>query len=53
MKCAICKKRIETTFLGKIKGVYVKDKKGKVHVICNDCQKRFKTKEDILKQLGL
>jgi len=45
MKCTICKKKIDETFLKKIKGTYVK-KQGKRHVVCNDCQKIHK--EDIV-----
>ena len=51
MKCEICKKKIGETFLKKIIGTYVKDKKGKKHTICFECQKKFPKKEDILKQL--
>jgi hypothetical protein len=51
MKCEICSKNVETTFLGKLKGGYVKDKKGKKHLVCSECQKKFQKKEDILKQL--
>ena len=29
MKCAVCRNEIETTFLNKIVGTVVKDKKGK------------------------
>jgi hypothetical protein len=46
MKCAICSKKVETTFLGKINGTYVGKKP-----VCRDCQKRLKTKEQILKEL--
>jgi len=52
VKCNICGKKIAETFLGKIVGTYIKDKKGKQHVICFECQKKFKTKEEILKNLG-
>lgn len=45
MKCDICKAKIEKTFLEKVIGAYVKDKKGKKHVICPECQKKYKTKE--------
>ena len=38
MKCSKCKAKIETTFLNKIIGTYVKEK-GKQKVICNKCQK--------------
>ncbi len=36
MKCEICGKEIETTFLKKIKGNYVK-KNGKMYAVCNEC----------------
>jgi hypothetical protein len=51
MKCEICSTKVETTFLSKLIGGYVKDKKGKKHVVCRECQKKFQKKEDILKQL--
>jgi len=51
MKCEICKKKIEEIFLKKILGTYIKDKKGKKHTVCKDCQKEYKTKEDILKKI--
>jgi len=51
MKCEICKKRIEETFLKKMLGTYVKDEKGKKHAICFECQKKFSSKEELLKQL--
>ncbi len=51
MKCDICKNKIEETFLEKMLGSYVKDAKGKKHLICSECQKKFKTKEEMLKQL--
>jgi len=51
MKCEICKKRIEETFLKKILGTYVKDEKGKKHAVCFECQKKFPSKEELLKQL--
>ncbi|MEM3374488.1 MAG: hypothetical protein QXE31_04675 [Candidatus Woesearchaeota archaeon] len=47
VKCSICNKKIEYTFLGKILGTYVK-KNAKLYPICNECQKRYKTKEEIL-----
>ena len=49
MKCAACSRAIDTTFLGKILGTYVKDKNGKIHSICFECQKKFGSKEEILK----
>ena len=48
MKCNICKAKIEENFLKKIVGTYVKDKKGKKVVICPGCQRKFKTKKDML-----
>ncbi|MFC1769035.1 hypothetical protein ACFLZX_04700 [Nanoarchaeota archaeon] len=51
MKCDICKEKIQETFLGKIVGAVVKDEKGKKHNICDNCQKKLKTKEEILKNL--
>jgi len=51
MKCDICKKAMAETFLKKIIGSYVKDAKGKLHPVCRECQKKLKTKEEILKQL--
>ena len=46
MKCAICSKKIETTFLGKILGTYIGKKP-----VCPDCQKKHTTKEELLKRL--
>ncbi|MEM4268224.1 MAG: hypothetical protein QXK37_05340 [Candidatus Woesearchaeota archaeon] len=51
MKCEICSVKINETFLKKIIGTVVKDKKGKKHYICSQCQKRLKTKENLLKEL--
>ncbi|MDD5087123.1 MAG: hypothetical protein PHV16_05220 [Candidatus Nanoarchaeia archaeon] len=51
MKCEICKKRIDETFLKKIIGTYVKDEKGKKHSICFECQKKFPSKEELLKNI--
>lgn len=51
MKCEICSNKIEETFLKKIIGSVVKDKEGKKHYICSECQKKFKTKDEILKHI--
>ncbi|MDO8642979.1 MAG: hypothetical protein Q7R76_05380 [Candidatus Woesearchaeota archaeon] len=51
MKCEICKATVETTFLEKILGSYFKDAKGKKHLICPHCQKKFPKKDDVLKKL--
>lgn len=44
MKCEKCKKKINTTFLNKLVGTVAKDKKGKKHYICAECQKKYKDK---------
>ena len=49
MNCSICNKSIGKTFLNKIIGTYIKNDKGKFHTVCFECQKRFKSKEEILK----
>lgn len=51
MKCEICGKGIATTFLEKIKGTRVKDNKGKLRVVCFECQSKLKDKESLLQQL--
>lgn len=51
MKCEVCKKNAEETFLKKKLGAYVKDEKGKMHFICSACQAKLPTKEDLLKQI--
>ena len=48
MKCEICNRKIEKIFLEKINGTYIKDSKGKLHVVCSDCQRKL-SKEDMLK----
>ena len=44
MKCELCKEKIETIFLEKLKGTYVKVNK-KLYTICRNCQKKFPVKE--------
>ncbi len=51
MKCEICKKNIQETFLKKMVGTIVKDASGKKHAVCFECQKTLKSKEEILKKL--
>lgn len=41
MKCDICKKEIEETFLKKLKGSYVKIG-GKLKKVCRECQSKYK-----------
>lgn len=42
-KCALCKEKIETTFLNKIQGTYIGPKK-KRKAVCTRCQKKYKEK---------
>ena len=51
MKCELCKAGVDTLFLEKVNGSYIKDAKGKKHLICPQCQKKFPKKDDILKKL--
>ncbi|MBW2975978.1 hypothetical protein KY347_00870 [Candidatus Woesearchaeota archaeon] len=51
MKCEICSKKIETTFMGKLLGTYIKDDKGKKHAVCQECQKKFPAREKILENI--
>lgn len=50
-KCEICKEKLGETFLNKVLGTYVKDTKGKKHLICFECQKKFGSKEKILENI--
>jgi uncharacterized protein with PIN domain len=52
VKCTICKNQIQELFLEKIKGTIVK-KVGskKQYSICFECQKKFKSKEEMLKEI--
>ena len=52
MKCAICGNKIEETFMKKILGTYVKKEgSSKKYPICPECQKKFTTKEELLRNL--
>lgn len=51
MKCEICKKEIKKTILNKPVGTVIKDEKGKKHFVCADCQKKFGSKGNLLKEL--
>lgn len=51
MKCEICKEKVEENFLKKVLGTFVKDKKGKNHLVCQNCQKKFLTKEEMIEKL--
>ncbi|MBN2421051.1 hypothetical protein JXB27_02110 [Candidatus Woesearchaeota archaeon] len=50
-KCEICSKSIQETFLKKIVGTYIKDKKGKKHLVCFECQQKFNSKKAMLEKL--
>jgi hypothetical protein len=41
MNCELCKQPVQETFLKKVIGTYVKDGKGKMHLVCHACQKRL------------
>lgn len=49
-KCALCKEKLEETFLNKRLGTLIKNEKGKGHWICQSCQKG-KSKEELLEKL--
>lgn len=51
MKCEICKNKIHEIFLAKPVGTYVKDEKGKKHMVCNECQSKLGSKDKILEKL--
>ena len=54
MKCEICNKNIESTFMNKILGTYIKDEKGKKHAVCFECQKEFNNeKAKIVEKLNI
>lgn len=41
VKCEICGEKVESLFLGKIAGTYIKKDK-KLKAICSNCQKKLK-----------
>ena len=45
MKCTICNKKIEETFLKKPIGTHVRDGKGKRKIVCNECQSKLSIEE--------
>lgn len=51
MKCEICGNKIQEIFLKKIVGTTIKDDKKKLRYVCNECQKKFNSKEKLLKNL--
>lgn len=51
-KCNICGEKITELFLEKIKGTIIKKEgSGKKYYLCFECQKKFKTKEEMLKEI--
>jgi len=51
-KCNICNNKIKELFLGKLKGTVIKKQgSSKKFHLCFECQRKFKDKEDILKNL--
>ncbi len=52
-KCIICKNNLQELFLEKKKGTIIKKHgSSQQYDICFECQKKFKTKEEILKQIS-
>lgn len=52
MKCNICGKKLEETFLRKPVGTIVKDAKGKKKTVCAKCQKELSNnKEEMLAKI--
>jgi len=49
MKCDICGKKIETTFLNKLIGTVMRDSKRKKRNVCNECQRKYSKDELITK----
>ncbi|MBU0471873.1 MAG: hypothetical protein KKF65_04560 [Nanoarchaeota archaeon] len=50
MKCDVCGKKVEITFLSKVVGAYMKNDKRKKKLVCSECQKTY-SKKDLLKKL--
>jgi hypothetical protein len=50
MKCDVCGKKIELTFLNKRIGTTMRDAKKKKRDICNECQKKY-SKEELITKL--
>ncbi|HIJ11280.1 TPA: hypothetical protein HA278_04445 [Candidatus Woesearchaeota archaeon] len=52
VKCSICKEKLQELFLEKVKGTIVKKPgESKQYTVCSDCQKKFKTKDELLQNL--
>ena len=51
-KCTICGNKLQELFLEKIKGTIIKKPgKSKQYTVCFECQKKFKTKEELLEKI--
>jgi len=51
-KCKICNNKLAELFLGKVKGTVVKKEgSSKQYHVCFECQKKFKTHEELLKEI--
>ncbi|MEK6950745.1 MAG: hypothetical protein AABX13_03410 [Nanoarchaeota archaeon] len=51
-KCSLCGNKIAELFLEKLKGTIIKKPgSSKQYPICFDCQKKFLSKEEMLKKL--
>ncbi len=51
-KCSICKEDIQELFLDKLKGTIVrKPGESKQYPVCFVCQKKYRTKEELIQQL--
>jgi len=52
VKCKICGNKLGELFLGKLKGTIVKKAgSSKQYQVCFDCQKKFKTKAELLEKI--
>jgi len=52
MKCSVCAGKIEETFLKKLIGTYVrKEGSSKKYPVCFECQKKLKTKEELVQNI--
>ncbi len=52
MKCSICGNKVQETFMKKIVGTVVKKEgSSKQYPICFECQKKFTTKKELLKNI--
>tara|TARA_Y100000310_G_C20205082_1_gene588715 strand:+ start:146 stop:310 length:165 start_codon:yes stop_codon:yes gene_type:complete len=51
-KCSICGNKLQELFLEKLKGTIIrKPGKNKQYSVCFECQKKFKTKEELLAKI--